>query len=368
MKKVIYIVKSELHIYPPCVTQIRLLKKAGIEVEVLFGSCNETVTKIFDKEGIPYTQLRDVRGVFKGSIDKLYNYYCFRRSLKKELDRRNLKNTVLWFGNAETLLSMKWAIDKKYQYGITFLELLDDRPIRMKLLKKMAQKSLFNVSCEETRAYIMKAWWSLEILPYVMPNKPFDSPSTFFDSSNVDAIDILKEIGKDKKIILYQGLIKDREVLSSIVDAINRLDKSYVLLLMGNDRYNIIPELKSKSEKVYSGWVTAPNHLYVTRSAYIGIVYYDGNNCLNNAYCAPNKIYEYSAFGIPMLGNNIPGLKNTVVSAGAAICTKLDSANIKDAIETISDNYEEMKIASKKFYESTVLEDIMDNIIKEHMI
>lgn len=30
MKKVIYIVKSELHIYPPCIAQIRMLKKRTV--------------------------------------------------------------------------------------------------------------------------------------------------------------------------------------------------------------------------------------------------------------------------------------------------------------------------------------------------
>lgn len=36
MKKVIYIVKSELHIYPPCIAQIRMLKKNGVDVEVWY--------------------------------------------------------------------------------------------------------------------------------------------------------------------------------------------------------------------------------------------------------------------------------------------------------------------------------------------
>ena len=35
MKKVIYIVKSELHIYPPCIAQIRMLKKNGVDCKYL---------------------------------------------------------------------------------------------------------------------------------------------------------------------------------------------------------------------------------------------------------------------------------------------------------------------------------------------
>jgi hypothetical protein len=365
MKKVLYIVKSELHIYPPCVTQIRLLKKSGVVVEVLFGSCKDTVRNIFDEEGIPYKQLLDERGKFYGTLDKLNNYYCFRKSLKKELKQRDLNNTILWFGNAETLLSMKGALSN-YTYAVTFLELLDDHPMRMRLLKEMAQKALFNVSCEETRAYIMRAWWSLKTLPYVMPNKPYDNPSNMTNVTDQNAKNLLDSIG-NKKIILYQGLIKQRDILEDITKAVDELDDDYVLLLMGNDREKIIPELKRISNKVYSGWVTAPNHLQVTSKAYIGLVFYDGDYCLNNAYCAPNKIYEYGAFGIPMLANDIPGLKNTVANAGAAICTDLTKECVIDALNYITIHYDNMRIASKNFYESTDLNIIIQRIVREKL-
>ena len=230
MNKVIYIVKSKLHFYPPCVTQIRLLKELGIDVEVLFGSCSETVTKILDKEGIPYKELCDKRGVFKGNWDKLNNYYCFRRSLSQELKKKNLDSSILWFGNAETLLSMKGSsFLKKNKYAITFLELLDDNPFRMKLLKPLALNAKFNLSCEETRAYIMKFWWDLKTLPYVMPNKPYDTPQKIFDLTDQNAIALLNRIG-NKKIILYQGIIKEYGILSNFAHAVEKLDNDYVLL------------------------------------------------------------------------------------------------------------------------------------------
>ena len=62
MKKVIYIVKSELHIYPPCIAQIRMLKKNGVDVEVWYGSCAKQLLAIFDAENIPYVDLHEQRG------------------------------------------------------------------------------------------------------------------------------------------------------------------------------------------------------------------------------------------------------------------------------------------------------------------
>ncbi len=369
MSKVIYIVKSKLHFYPPCVTQIRLLKQLGLEIEVLFGSCSDTVTDIFEKEGIPYKKLCDKRDVFHGTLDKLNNYYCFRRTLIKELKNRDLENTLLWFGNAETLLSMKGtSFLKKNKYAITFLELLDDNPFRMRMLRPLAIRAKFNLACEETRAYLMKFWWGLEMLPYVMPNKPFDCPKKVLELTDENVIALLNEIG-NKKIILYQGIIKEYDILRNFTTAIKELDDNYVLLLMGPDPENIFSKIKNITNKViYSPYITAPNHLQVTSRAFAGIVFYNGDSTLNRAFCAPNKIYEYGAFGIPMIANAIPGLTKTVGACGAAVCTKLSVEDIVRSVRYIDSNYDRMTKASRDFYKSTDIFNIMKEIVKEQKL
>ena len=56
-----------------------------------------------------------------------------------------------------------------------------------------------------------------------------------------------------------------------------------------------------------------PGHLQITSHAYIGVLSYvptkeTGYSVLNTLYCAPNKVYEFAQFGIPMIGNDNPGL------------------------------------------------------------
>ena len=364
--KVTYIVKSKLHFYPPCVTQIRLLKELGVDVDVIYGSCEANVLNIFSNEGIPYKGLCDKRGRYKGTLDKLNNWYSFRKALKKELNTRDLSSTLLWFGNAETLLPMMGLLSGK-KYAITFLELLDDHPFRMRVLRKLAQKALFNVSCEETRSYIMKFWWKLDKLPYTMPNKPYDDPVVFKDLTDNQAKTLLKRI-EGKKFVIYQGIVKEANILRQFARAMNRVSDDFLLLIMGPDPDNIIPEIKRESSKVvYSTYISAPNHLQVTSRARMGIVYYNGDSTLNRAYCAPNKIYEYSAFGMPMIANNIPGLKNTVGMCGAALCIDLEEDMIVEAIEYIDSNYLEMSNKSREFYESTDIKMIMKRIIDENI-
>ena len=48
--KVLYIVKTQLHYYPPCISQIRMLKDLGYDVEVLYGTSNESALKLLAKE------------------------------------------------------------------------------------------------------------------------------------------------------------------------------------------------------------------------------------------------------------------------------------------------------------------------------
>lgn len=364
MMKVLYIVKSELHFYPPCVSQIRMLKEAGVDVDVLFGSCNESALAIFREERISYKEIGDKRGVFRGQLDKLSNWLFFRSMLKRELNNRDLSNTILWFGNAETVLPMKGLL-RKYKYAITFLELLDEYPFRVKMLRPIAYNAHFNVMCEETRAYLLRARWQLRELPYVMPNKPFDNPNRFSEVSNQQAKELLSQLS-GKKIIILQGYISEFEILKNFAEAMNELSDDYRLLLMGPENPAIVESLKSISPKLlYSKYIPAPHHLQVTQRAYIGIVYYNGMISLNNAFCAPNKIYEYSAFGLPMIANSIPGLKNTIGISGAAVCCDLTKSNIINAVRTIEDNYEQLKESSYNFYKATDCRKIMDIIIKE---
>ena len=98
MKKVIYIVKSELHIYPPCIAQIRMLKKNGVDVEVWYGSCAKQLLAIFDAEGIPYVDLHEQRGKLPGKLDRLNNWHQFASAVKKKMKTiKNASQTLFWF-------------------------------------------------------------------------------------------------------------------------------------------------------------------------------------------------------------------------------------------------------------------------------
>ena len=61
-----------------------------------------------------------------------------------------------------------------------------------------------------------------------------------------------------------------------------------------------------------------------TASADIGILLYR-NDCRNNYYCAPNKLFEYMMMGLPVIAANYPGLLPLVEGEDVGLCVDPES-------------------------------------------
>ncbi|MEF2641553.1 MAG: hypothetical protein U0O04_04090 [Clostridia bacterium] len=351
-KKIVYIVKTKLHYYPPCVSQIRMIHDLGYEVEVLYGTSNESAIKLLEDENIRCEKIGNISDDCRNKILKLYNFIKFRFSLGKKIKKYDQNNTLFWFGTAETSIPMIGKLNN-IKYVVSFLELLDDNKLKVKLLKGIANKAAATTVCEETRGYIMKYWWKLNKLPFVFPNKPYN---LLTEKNNKGSIDETKKIIskiKGKKVILYQGIIQNTEELCEIAKALKEINKNYIFVLMGIDKYNSVKKIEEiYNNMIYVNYIPAPYHLEITSNAYIGITFYR-NDSLNKAFCAPNKIYEYSGFGIPILANDIPGLKNTIGKFNAAECIQLNKNNVIEALNKIEENYEKYSANAKNFFAST---------------
>ena len=369
MKKVIYIVKSELHIYPPCIAQIRILKKCGVDVEVWYGSCDKQLLTIFDSENVPYVDLREQRGKLPGKLDKLNNWQQFAFSVKKRMKNlRDVSKILFWFGTAETAMPMIGML-KGYNYALTSLELLDDNKFKNKLFCKLTGDAKFIVCCETSRAYIMRNWYGLKKLPYVMPNKPYDFHDERRKTPSIEATQKAIELVQDKKFIIYQGILKSLDYMLEMVRAIRDSGTGYYFVLMGLDPENIFEDIQKEYERcIFIKNIPAPYHLEVTSYASIGFVFYDDRNSLNRAFCAPNKIYEYSGLHIPAIGNEVPGLINTIGAAKAGVCVPMKRGDLIHAIRDIEEHYDLYAQNAYDFYQGTDNVALMKQIIVENGI
>lgn len=123
-------------------------------------------------------------------------------------------------------------------------------------------------------------------------------------------------------IVLYQGLIDSMRCIEEIAEASRRFDEGIVLVVVGSgygkwadpatvlagyDRIVVLPRVSYEYLPPY------------TASADIGILLYR-NDCRNNYYCAPNKLFEYMMMGLPLIAANYPGLLVLVEGEGVGMC------------------------------------------------
>ena len=116
--------------------------------------------------------------------------------------------------------------------------------------------------------------------------------------------------------------------------------------------------LKKYKKTIVMPYIVAPYHLEVTSHAFVGILIYTPvygtfTSPLNSIYCAPNKLYEFSQFGIPMIGNDIPGLRYTIEYNHMGVCVqKMNTESFSQAIKNIADNYEKYSENAITFYKA----------------
>ena len=96
-------------------------------------------------------------------------------------------------------------------------------------------------------------------------------------------------------------------------------DSSYINYLR-----NLIYAFDLQQRVFFHPAVPSNKLLQYTASADIGIVIYK-NNCRNNYYCAPNKLFEYAAARIKIAGCDFPEVKRLLDKYGIGYTFSPDS-------------------------------------------
>lgn len=259
---------------------------------------------------------------------------------------------LLWVVHEKTLLQFGDVLLGK-RYVVSMYELMDHDRRFLDKIKEPLRNASEVVVAEYNRACILRVWEGLKRTPTVLPNKPYAHPRT----PNIDNPYV--SLLKDKKIILYQGYIQRSRNIDTLCEACRDFPEYSVVIMGGGDK-SYIDDLRSKySNVIHIPFVSPPNHLYITSNAYIGIVKYDFVS-LNAIFCAPNKTWEYTGFGIPVLAHNIPGLQDSIGRYDAGICCDMDNVDeIKKALALIDANYDKYAANATRFYDSI---DIRDSI------
>lgn len=143
-------------------------------------------------------------------------------------------------------------------------------------------------------------------------------------------------IKADQIILLYQGgLLKGRGV-HLVMDAFKaRNDNKVIAVFMGYGELE--EEIKNAAnihENIFFLPAVPPNVvLEYTSSADLGI-HLIQNTCLNHDYCMPNKLFEYSMAGLPILVSNMKDMSDLVSSNNmGAVISDFSASGINQAID-----------------------------------
>lgn len=346
--RIVYILKKGLSCYPPCLNQVLSLHDLGHEIVVYHGQ-DPTVNPILEAKGIEHHLLKSDR-VSSNSLESAINLLRYNFEIKKIIKRIG-DDCLLWFGNAESALMLRRSLKKK-KYVLSVLELYDNLPFYRKRLKQIAKDALANVCCEPHRAQIMVAYYGLDSIPFVVPNKPYDLGEVC-DIETLGLEEDTLTIIKNKNIVLYQGIISQDRPLIPVAEALADLQRDFYFCIMGKADKNFLESIRAIYPKtLHIPHIGAPNHLAITKFASIGIASYDFH-ILNNIFCAPNKIFEYAKYGVPMIVSNNISLQETVGSFGCGECIDLrDKEEIKASILKIINGRDRYSKNATAFYRS----------------
>lgn len=347
MGKIIFVSKEIITNFPRLMSIPLALTQLGYRVEI--WAPGELPELLENTKGIQFNELKFKKG--SGNfVVKLITWIGYRKAVYKNL--KNVANgDMIWLSSADSAIALV-GILKKVRYILQINELYEKEFIYRILLYKLSKKANSIVVPEFNRANIFRVWFKLEKLPFILPNK-----SIVPDITNNELVELSKIIldleqikAKGSKILIYQGHIsKDRD-FSKLVEILNELPFKTHLLLVGKD-WDMVNEYKSIYP--YLTWIpflVAPRHLAFTRMADLGIIYYTPDS-LNNIFCAPNKIWEFAKYGLPIISNDIPGMFETTHLKKCGISCNFNSKKeLKYALIKIFREYSEFSSNALRMY------------------
>jgi len=155
-----------------------------------------------------------------------------------------------------------------------------------------------------------------------------------------------KMIRKKDDIIVYQGVMSEERKVSLYIKRLKLLPMHIKLKLIGDGPdlgyyHKIVADLRLEDRVIFVGKVPYEDLQKESEPCKVGIVSYLMDD-LNNYYCSPNKLYEYTALSIPVLVSPQPFFKTVIAKyAIGEVFTQEDSDDTYcNIIVTMLNKYE----------------------------
>lgn len=289
------------------------LQKFGFDVEVV-------ATDLRGKPNLnfPY-KIHNLHMIFRNGMPM---YIDFNSNLFIKLLQISKKGDILLANDLDALIpnylvSKIKGLDLVFDSHEIFSEVptLHDRKFKKKIWKFIEKSIVPKIKHFYTVSNGYADWFENEykIRPKIIRNvpivKPLDYPLTV----------VLPEIIPNEKILLYQGDINFSRGIDKMIEAIQFVENAK-LWIVGKgpkkDEFEKLTKDLNLTHKVkFIGSVPPAQLKLITPKVDLGLSLEEDYG-ISYRYALPNKIFDYTHAGIPILATNLPEIKNTVEQFG----------------------------------------------------
>lgn len=361
--------------YPPVISLLENMLANGRKVHLVSSTPAEKIpVEISKNDNFIYHYV--TFSVGEGVKDRLSRLLKEKRIFRKTVATAMEDSDILWT-TTDITVKVLGDVVIDYKHVMQLMELRDRYPLFLSSkhfsfpIDEYARKAYKVVVPNLDRAYIQQSWWNLEKVPVVLPNKPYSIAIDGNVELDVNEQKHLEKIKNEKrKVILYSGLITPERNIEDFAKAI-QTRKDYCIYVMGKNfsDSNYLDKFLNENKNVeYLGYFVAPKHLSFIKYAHIGLTPYvpTDSSKLNALYCAPNKVYEYSAFGVPMLGTNVLGLLRPFEQYNIGkVAKNMSKSAILESLKYIDKHHDEMSKAALDFFAKDNLDEIVRSILDD---
>ena len=330
--------KRDIKQWPPLISLIKGLLHLGHQVDHYSYYCTRECVSDINADQLNITTASQQPYPGTGSfLKRASSTFRARQGLKKIIQKNN-DFDVVWLGEWDYPDIVKIIRSANATCPIIY-QLHEYNPSRFKCCSQADQV----VVPEENRGWMTFFNADLPKKPWTLPNIPWNHPRKISDELDPTLARLNAE---GKKIILYQGTMDlERRCLLELLQAMALLPDNHVLAILPAD---LTEQVKARmtSEATRLGISQRlfflqsripPKHLDVIGQATIGIGLYRPLN-LNQVYCAPNRLYEFAGFGIPVVLPDFPGTSQIAAEYSGVITCKPESPeSIANAILSLND-------------------------------
>jgi glycosyltransferase involved in cell wall biosynthesis len=179
-------------------------------------------------------------------------------------------------------------------------------------------------------------------------------------------------IEKNKKILLYQGVIHMGRGLRPTFEALKEL-QNCVLVIIGDGEFekyykNLTMEMEINDQVIFAGKINQDEILSYTKTADVGLSIIE-NISLSYYYALPNKLFEYIMAEIPVVVSNLPQMKEVVEKHEVGMVVGLDNPDeLVEAIKQLTEDegwYNKLKQNCKTASQELNWENEVKNLLEK---